>query len=82
MRCYGKILSLDNDGRPANWFVELADDGTPRLDFRLIPADTLPDVVPAWTIRLPFGTEGETALTMGEMANLCLQVMRRAPMRK
>jgi hypothetical protein len=76
MRCYGKILSVDNDGRPARWFVELADDGTPRLDFRLIP------VVPAWTIRLPFGTEDKTAHTMGEMANLCLQVMHRAPMRK
>ena len=82
MRCYGKILGLDNTGRPAGWLVELDDDGTPLLDFTLIASETMPDIVPIWTITYPIGPEHETAFTTDETAKLALQVMRRAPMRK
>jgi hypothetical protein len=82
MCCYGKIVSQDNAGRPVSWLVELTDDGTPRLDFNLIAAETRPDVVPVWTIRFPLVAEDGTAFTTGETAKLSLQVMRRTPMRK
>jgi hypothetical protein len=82
VRCYGKILSRDNGGRPANWLVELADDGTPRLDFTLIPAATRPDVVPIWTITWPIAAADGTVFTTDETAKLSLQLMRRTPMRK
>jgi hypothetical protein len=82
MRCYGKILGLDNTGRPAAWLVELVNDGTPLLDFTLIPCETLPDIVPIWTITYPIGAEVGTAFTTDETSKLALQVMRRAPMRK
>jgi hypothetical protein len=82
MRCYGKILGLDNTGRPAAWLVELDNDGTPLLDFTLIPCETLPDIVPIWTITYPIGAEVGTAFTTDETSKLALQLMRRAPMRK
>jgi hypothetical protein len=82
MRCYGKILGLDNTGRSAAWLVELDNDGTPLLDFALIPCETLPDIVPIWTITYPVGAEDGTAFTTDETSKLALQVMRRAPMRK
>ena len=82
MRCHGKILGLDNTGRPAGRLVDLDDDGTPLLDFTLIASETMPDIVPIWTITYPIGRVGETAFTTDETAKLALQVMRRAPMRK
>ena len=82
MRCCGKILGFDNDSCPTCWLVELDDDGTPRLDFRLIPAETLPDVVSVWTIGKPIDAEDRAGFTLDESAKLALQVMRRAPMRK
>ena len=67
---------------PAAWLVELDNDGTPLLDFTLIPGETVPDIVPIWTITYPIGRVDETAFTTDETAKLVLQVMRRAPMRK
>jgi len=82
MHCYGKVLGLDNTGRPAAWLIELDNDGTPLLDFTLIPSETMPDIVPIWTITYPIRRVEETAFTTDETAKLALQVMRRAPMRK
>ena len=44
--------------------------------------ETVPDIVPIWTITYPIGRVDETAFTTDETAKLVLQVMRRAPMRK
>ena len=57
-------------------------DGTPLLDFTLIPSETMPDIVPIWTITYPIRRVEETAFTTDETAKLALQVMRRALMRK
>ena len=43
---YGQITGTD-DGVEGSWLIELDDDGVPIDDFAGIPAETMPNVVPA-----------------------------------
>ena len=51
MPSYGQITGSDA-GHDGTWLVEMEPDSTPIPDFTLIPLETMPDVVPLWTIRL------------------------------
>jgi hypothetical protein len=76
MPYYGQITGTDNDVA-GSWFIELNDDGTPRLGLAATPTETMPDVVPVWTIELPIaGSEG-SAFTQDEACDLALLMMRR-----
>jgi len=72
MPYYRQITGTDN-GIDGSWFIELNDDGSPISEFVFIPVETMPDVVPVWSIELPIGD----AFTEDETANLALIKMRR-----
>jgi len=48
---YSQITGTDNDVE-GSWFIALADDGAPISEFTFIPVETLPEVVPIWSIAL------------------------------
>ena len=56
MPSYGQITGTD-DGVEGNWLIELDDTGTPISEYAFTPVETLPDVVPVWSIKLPIGDD-------------------------
>ena len=77
MPYYGQITGTDQ-GVEGSWFIELNDDGSPISEFEFIPAETMPDVVPAWSIELPISDEAGVAFTDDEAANLAIIKMLRS----
>ena len=69
MPYYGQIIGTDN-GVVRSWFLELNDDGMPIREFVYIPVETMPDVVPVWSIALPIGDDAGVLFTEDETANL------------
>jgi hypothetical protein len=76
-RYYGKITGINN-GVEGTWLVELDDDGVPRPEFVVIPAEARPDVVPVWAIRLKVSPDPERAFTRDEIRKIALLKMRRS----
>ena len=77
MPYYGQITGTD-EGVEGSWLIALNDDGTPVSEFVFIPAETMPDVVPVWSIALPIGDEAGVAFTDDEAANLTIIKMLRS----
>jgi hypothetical protein len=77
MRYYGKI-SGTNNGVEGTWLVELDDDGVPTPAFRLIAPESMPDVVPVWTIHLKESPDPERAFTRDEVRRIARIKMRRS----
>lgn len=67
----GQITGSDDAGSKGTWLVEIDADGTPVLGFTLLTLETLPDVVPVWTIRLR-GGDAEAAFTDEEAVRIGL----------
>jgi hypothetical protein len=76
MPYYGQITGTD-DGVEGSWFIELDDTGVPISEYAFIPVETMPDVVPVWSIKLPIGDDAGVAFTEDETANLALIKMLR-----
>jgi hypothetical protein len=74
---YGQITGTDN-GVERSGFIELDDTGAPISEFVFIPAETMPEVVPVWTIELPISDDAGVRFTQDEAANLALIKMLRS----
>ena len=74
---YGQITGTDN-GVDGSWLIELDDDGAPISEFVFIPAQSMPDVVPIWSIELPIGDDAGILFSEDEAANLALIRMLRS----
>ncbi len=77
MPYYGKITGMNN-GVEGTWLVELDDDGVPTREFVLISPESLPDVVPVWTIHLKVSPDPARAFTRDEVRRIAHMKMRRS----
>jgi hypothetical protein len=77
MPYYGKITATNN-GVEGTWLIELGDDGIPTADFKLIPPESMPDVVPVWTIHLKESTDPEAAFSRDEVIRIAQMKMVRS----
>ncbi len=74
---YGQITGTDHGGE-GSWFIELNDDGSPVSEFVFIPVESMPEVVPVWSIELPIGDNMGVLFTEDETANRTLIEMLRS----
>jgi hypothetical protein len=74
---YGKITGINN-GVEGTWLVELDDDGVPKREFVVIPAETMPEVDPVWAIHLKESPDPERAFSRDEVRKIALLKMRRS----
>ena len=77
MPTYGQITGTSN-GVDGSWLIELDDDGAPISEFVFIPAETMPDVAPVWSIEQPIGCDSGLAFTDDGTVNLALVTMPRS----
>jgi hypothetical protein len=77
MPYYGKITGINN-GVEGTWLVELDDDGIPTPQFTLVPPESMPDVVPVWSIHLKESPDPERAFTRDEVRRVAFIKMRRS----
>lgn len=77
MPYYRQVTGTDN-GVEGSWFIELNDTGAPINEYEFIPVETMPDVVPVWSIELPIGDDASVVFTEDETANLVLGKMLRS----
>ena len=77
MPYYGKITGTNN-GVEGTWLVELDEDGIPTREFRLVPPESMPDVVPVWAIQLKESPDPERAFTRDEVRGIAHLKMRRS----
>jgi hypothetical protein len=77
MPYYGKITGTNN-GVEGTWLVELDDDGVPTPEFMLVPPESMPDVVPVWTIHLKESPDPERAFSRDEVRRIAFIKMRRS----
>ena len=76
MPYYGKLIGT-NHGIGGTWLLELDDDGVPVDGFTLIPVETMPDVVPVWTLDLPIGVRDGVRFSPIEAGEIAILMMRR-----
>ncbi len=77
MPYYGQIRGTDI-GVEGSWLIELDDAGAPISEYEFIPVETMPDIVPVWSIKLPIGDDESVAFSEDETANLALIKMLRS----
>jgi hypothetical protein len=77
MPYYGQITGTDH-GVEGSWFIELDDTGTPISEYEFIPVETMPDIVPVWSIALPLGDDEGVLFTEDETVNQALIEMLRS----
>ena len=73
---YGLLIGT-YDEQEGTWLIELDADEVPILDYTLIPVETLPDVIPVWTLELPITADSGLAFTDDETGKLAVLMMRR-----
>ena len=73
---YGQITGTDN-GVEGTWFIELDHTGVPISEYVFIPVQTMPDVVPVWSIALPIGSEAGIDFSDDEAAEIGYLLMQR-----
>ena len=66
---YGQITGTDG-GVEGSWFIEPDETGAPISEYEFIPVESMPDVVPIFSIALPIGDEENVGFTDDETANL------------
>ncbi len=76
MPSYGQITGTGN-GAKGSWFIELDNTDALVSEFEFIPVETMPDLVPVWSIALPIGDDESVLFTEDKTANLALIKMLR-----